>query len=63
MNAEGDVRLKSMEFLQANLETIKEDDRTYSIFRDLADRPSGVWPRDRDIYHLLRDVVDVVSRD
>jgi hypothetical protein len=61
MNAEGEVRLKLMEFLQANLETIKEDDRAYSILRDLANPPSCIWPRERDIYHLLRDVVDVVS--
>jgi hypothetical protein len=61
MNADGDVRLKAMEFLQTSLETIKEDDGMHLILCDLANHPSIVWDRERDIYHVLHHVVDVVS--
>jgi hypothetical protein len=63
MNAEGEVRLKVMEYLHANLETVKDDDGMFSILCDLANNPSGIRICECDIYHLLCDFLDVVPSD
>jgi hypothetical protein len=61
MNAEGDVRLKVMEYSAGNLQSLKEDEgMLFNHNRSGLTVFSGVWICERNNYNLLCSFLDFV---